>query len=151
MEAFMQLEDKLIEHLSKEIETQTNNLMTFRTRVSFAALIGPFFLLGSLIVAARRLPKANNQWLIAGGLLLMILSYLTLGWAASSIERHAWRQCNIWRGFIAEIFCDNRKNITAEKLKFNEKLRLGYLVSYGAMALAFGSALLIIRYLTLVE
>jgi hypothetical protein len=75
----MQLEDKLIEHLSKEIETQTDNLMTFRTRVSFAALIGPFFLLGSLLVAAKRIPKARNGWPIAGGLLLMILSYLTLG------------------------------------------------------------------------
>ena len=147
----MQLEDKLIEYLSKEIETQTNNLMTFRTRVSFAALIGPFFLLGSLLVAAKRIPKTTNTWLIAGGLLLMILSYLTLGWAASSIERHAWRQCNVWRGFIAEIFCGNSRNVTAQQLKFDEKLRLGYLVSYGAMALAFGSAVLIIRYLTLVE
>jgi hypothetical protein len=147
----MQLEDKIIEYLSKEIETQTNNLMTFRTRVSFAALIGPFFLLGSLIVAARRLPKANNLWLIAGGLLLMILSYLTLGWAASEIERHTWHQCNVWRGFIAEIFGGNSKNITAEKLEFRENFRRAYLVSYGAMAIAFASALLIIRYLTLVE
>ena len=146
----MQLEDKLIEHLSKEIETQTDNLMTFRTRVSFAALIGPFFLLGSLLVAAKRIPKASNGWLIAGGLVLMILSYLTLGWAASSIERHAWRQCNVWRGLIAEV-CGDNSNVIAERLRFDENLRLGYLVSYGAMALAFGSAVLIIRYLTLVE
>jgi hypothetical protein len=147
----MQPENKLIEHLSKEIETQTDNLMTFRTRVSFAALIGPFFLLGSLLVAAKRIPKASNGWLITGGLLLMILSYLTLGWAASSIERHTWRQCNVWRGLIAEVFCGNNSNVTAERLRFDEKLRLGYLVSYSAMALAFGSAVLIIRYLTLVE
>lgn len=149
MGVFMQHEDKLIEYLSKEIETHTNNLMTFRTRVSFAALIGPFFLLGSLLVAAKHIPKASNGWRISGGLVLMILSYLTLGWAAGSIERHAWRQCNVWRELIAEICNGNTANVTAKKLEFHEKLRLGYLVSYGAMVLAFGSAVLIIRYLVL--
>ena len=34
----MAFEKELIEYLSKEIETHTNNLMTFRSRISFAGI-----------------------------------------------------------------------------------------------------------------
>jgi len=144
-------EHKLIEHLSKEIETHTNNLMTFRARVSFAALVGPFVLLGSLLFAAKRIPSASNGRIIIGGLIVMALCYLTMGWSAASIERHTWRQCNVWRRLIAKMTSNNTEGVSPEELEFNEKLRLGYLVTYGAMVLAFGCVILIIRYLTLPE
>jgi hypothetical protein len=38
----------VIQHLSKEIETTTNSMMAFRTRIGFGLLVGPFLLLGSL-------------------------------------------------------------------------------------------------------
>jgi hypothetical protein len=150
VEVQMELQQKLIEHLSKEIETHTNNLMLFRSRISFAGLFGPFFLLGSILVATHQVPGAtvpstSKSWLIAGGLLL--LSYLTLAWAGASVERHVWRQCNLWRELIADIVSGKVTEVTAKQLRFEENLRLGYLFCFGAMGLAFASAIFMIRYL----
>jgi hypothetical protein len=46
-------EDALIDHLSREIETHTKNMMTFRARINFAVFVGPFVLLGSIMVSAK--------------------------------------------------------------------------------------------------
>ena len=40
------LHKELIEYFSKEIETHTNSLMTFRSRISFAGLFGPLSTIG---------------------------------------------------------------------------------------------------------
>jgi hypothetical protein len=49
-------DDKLIEYLSKEIEIQSSNTMTFRTRANLSVFLGPFVLLGS-VVASKGLPS----------------------------------------------------------------------------------------------
>ena len=141
-----EIELKLIEHLSKEVETHTNNLMTFRARVSFAALVGPFILLG--LVAAKRISGYSNGKAIAGGLGVMALCYLAIGVAAGRIERHVWRQCNAWRSLIAEI-ARGTEGITAQQLEFSERLLMAYFIIYSAMILAFGSAITIIMNLNL--
>jgi len=51
-------EEKLIDYLSKEIETQTNSLMAFRERVNFAVFIGPFVLLGATLYG-KGIPRIN--------------------------------------------------------------------------------------------
>jgi hypothetical protein len=142
------LHKELIEYFSKEIETHTNSLMTFRSRISFAGLFGPFLLLGSLLVATKQLPGSNvvvsgNRWLVAGGGLF--LSYLALAWAGATVEKHIWRQCNRWRKLIAEIAQGDPIRLTAEQLEFKEHLRLGYLFCFGAMSLAFVAAVFLIR------
>ena len=136
-------EAELIEYLSKEIETQTNNLMTFRARINFAVFIGPFVLLGSLLYSAKHLQSIGNWWIFVTAFVFLVLSYLTMGWACASIEIHVWRQCNKWRTLIAEI-SGGRTEVTPEQLEFQQKLRLGYWVVYGAMTLAFISVLTLI-------
>src|SRR5690349_24087169 len=102
-------EEKLIEYLSKEIETQTNNLMSFRERINFAVFIGPFVLLGATLYG-KGLSHVNwagmslVAWIVlAISFVGVILSYLTMGVACSLIEVHIWQQCNKWRERIAEI------------------------------------------------
>ncbi len=48
-----QLDVARIVYLSKEIETVTTSLMTFRTRISFTVLLGPFIVMGSVLFATR--------------------------------------------------------------------------------------------------
>ena len=134
---------KLIDHLSKEIIAQTNNLMTFRARINFAVFIGPFVLLGSLLYSSKFLQGIRNWWVFSIALLFLILSYLTMGWACASIEIHVWRQCNKWRALIAQI-SSGTTSVTPEQLEFKHKLRLGYWVVYGAMTLAFICVLILI-------
>lgn len=134
----MAQEDKLIDYLSKEIETQTNNLMTFRARINLAVFVGPFVLMGSLVFR-NDIPRGIHLWsvrtLIPATVLALI--YLTLGWVCCSIETQIWRQCNIWRELIAELSSGNG-SVKPGQLEFGyPKLRRAYLVVYSAMILAF--------------
>jgi hypothetical protein len=45
----------LIEYLSAEISTLATNTMTFRSRITFSIFIGPFLILGSLIILSANL------------------------------------------------------------------------------------------------
>ncbi|HEV7743792.1 MAG TPA: hypothetical protein VGO56_02245 [Pyrinomonadaceae bacterium] len=101
------LSSGIVEYLSKEIETTTNNLMTFRTRISFAVLIGPFVVLGSFLVAAKGIPMSLEPgrigWVAIG---FEGLCFLTLAYVCARIEGDAWRQCDEWRQAIAALHKD---------------------------------------------
>ena len=150
----MATEDKLIDYLSKEIETQTKSLMTFRERINFAVFIGPFVLLGATLYGNGIVPRINwsgvsrGSWLGLGiSFLGVILSYLTMGIACSLIEVHIWEQCNKWRARIAEISCGRETGFTLEELEFKERLKRGYRTVYGAMIVAFGCAIALVLIL----
>src|SRR5438874_12042666 len=85
------LTNGIVEYLSKEIETTTNNLMTFRTKISFAVLIGPFLVLGSFLVAAKGIPislePGRMGWLAIG---FEGLCFLALAYVCARIEGDAW-------------------------------------------------------------
>jgi hypothetical protein len=137
-------EDKLIEYLSKEIEIQSSNIMTFRTRANLPVFLGPFVLLGS-VVASKGVPSGItvNGWTyfyFAG----LALSYVAMGVSAAGIESQIWNQCNKWRGLIANATSQSPVGVTKEDLKFDNKLNRGYLVVYLAMLGAFVFALLIV-------
>lgn len=134
----------LINHLSKEIVTQTNGLMTFRARINFAVFVGPFVLLGSLLYGSRFFPQVTNKWVLVISVLIIVLSYLTMGWVCASIEIHVWRQCNRWRNLIADLSSGAIDKVTPGELRFDHKLRLGYMVVYSVMAVAFVCVLLLI-------
>jgi len=140
-------EDKLIDYLSKEIETQTNNLMAFRERINFAVFIGPFVLLGATLYG-KGLPHVNwgavtrTAWVaLVLSSLGVILSYLTMGSVCCLIERHIWKQCNKWRERIAQISSGDNKGLTPQDLEFEEHLKRGYVWVYLAMSVAFVSAI----------
>lgn len=135
----MPQEDKLIDYLSKEIETHTNNLMTFRARINLAVFVGPFFLVAALLFR-NDIPRGINLWsaktLIAG--ILLGLIYLTLGWVCCSIEAQIWRKCNKWRQLIAEITSGSITTVQPSALEIKDnKLRRAYLVVYSLMIVAF--------------
>jgi len=149
----MENEGKLIDYLSKEIETQTKNLMIFRERINFAVFIGPFVLLGAILYGGI-IPRINWGSLtrtakigFALSLLLAILSYLTMGIACSRIEKHMWDQCNVWRERIADISSGRKTAFTIEDLRFEEHLKEGYLWVYLAMVIAFVSAIALVLIL----
>jgi len=149
----MEHEEKLIDYLSKEIETQTNNLMAFRERINFAVFIGPFVLLGATLYG-KGIPRLHLSALdltarveLVLTFVGVILSYLTMGIACSLIEVHIWEQCNKWRARIAEISCGRETGCTLEELEFKERLKRGYRTVYGAMIVAFGCAIALVLIL----
>lgn len=89
------LAKELLLCLSKEIETTSNNIMLFRTRIGFGLLVGPFLLLGSLIVGAKGQPVSFNLgklgWTALG---VDIICFVGIAYIASEIETQALEQCN---------------------------------------------------------
>lgn len=112
----------LIQHLSKEIETTSSNMMAFRTRIGFSLCIGPFLLLGSLMVAAKGQPVTR---LSVGYLVLAVLviafCYLVIAYITSEIELQALEQCNNWRNLIQQI-CQSPSRVIGEK-ELEQKLK----------------------------
>jgi hypothetical protein len=49
----MAFEEKVIEHLTKEIEVTGNSMAAFRTRVNFTLIIGPFLLSDMSCLSSR--------------------------------------------------------------------------------------------------
>jgi|SRR5438445_9521463 len=145
----MEHEEKLIDYLSKEIETQTNNLMAFRERINFAVFIGSFATLYGKGIPRLHLSELDLTARVELVLTFVgvILSYLTMGIACSLIEVHIWKQCNKWRARIAEISCGRETGFTLEELEFKERLKRGYRTVYGAMIVAFGCAIALVLIL----
>jgi hypothetical protein len=139
------LSKELIEYLSKEIETVTNGMMVFRSRVSFAVLVGPFLILGTLVYAARDLPGSKHfGWPEALLALVICLCYLTLAFLSGRIEEDGWRQCNVWRGIISELQKNPRTLINNENVRRDEKgidpvkwMKWSYLIACGLLVIAF--------------
>lgn len=130
----------LIEHFSKEIETHTNNLMIFRTRIMMSLFIGPFVALGAVLVASKGRPLHLKfdcgTWL---ALAVILLSYFAMGIAGAWIEKHTWHQCNKWRFLIVQIARGPTSTIAREEFEFHDRLYRSYLVCYTVALMAIGS------------
>jgi cytochrome bd-type quinol oxidase subunit 1 len=123
----MNYQQEVIEHLSKEIVANTEQIMIFRARVAFTPWIGPFVVVGAYLVATKDTPKSPH-WDTLGCGLLAVAAFLFvgLGWVLAEVERHTWDQCNKWRSLIARIHAGLEKPLDPEDLHFEHHVRLGY-------------------------
>jgi hypothetical protein len=126
------LTKELVLHLSKEIETASNNAMTFRTRIGFGLLVGPFVLLGSIVVGAKGQPISFNLtfygWL---AVIAMLGCYLGIAYIASAIEAQAWDQNNRWRNLIARLHENPSARIGPTEMQTTpHRSYAGYVVGY---------------------
>jgi hypothetical protein len=146
-------DEKLIEYLSKEIETHTNSMVAFRARGHFSLFVGPFAILGALLVTDRAfvLPATADLsaiWPLIG----LVAGYMGLGWMSFAIEEHVWNQCNRWRSLIADVRAGGAEAVTFDKLVFRHRLPRAYALSWLAMFFAFVSSLLVVaRYTVIVN
>jgi hypothetical protein len=93
----------LVEHLSSEIKVHTEALHQFRSRVNLPVFLGPFVLIGYLAGSDSRIKVSwDGDALIPA--LVVVGSFLFLGYTCAVIERHTWKQCNVWRRQIQQIY-----------------------------------------------
>lgn len=143
--------EKLIDHLTKEIEVQNNNMMTFRTRANLPVFLGPFVLLGSVVIGQKRTPQGLNiDALTIIAIVGLAASYLAMGLAAASIELSMAKQCNKWRDLIAKIVTDEStiEDDVRRDLKYTPVRYGGYAAVYFAMFVSFICVLIIVLHLT---
>lgn len=94
---------EVINHLSKEIETTTNNMMVFRSKIAFAIFAGPFIILAAVVAS-----KGPGVWLDFDALaktaiFIVGFCYLGMAYMAARMDQQAGEQCNEWRGIIAAL------------------------------------------------
>jgi hypothetical protein len=139
--------EKLIDHLTKEIEVQNNNMMTFRTRANLPVFLGPFILFGSVVIGQKRTPVGLTvDALTITAIIGLAASYLAMGLAAARIEVSMATQCDTWRRLIAKIVANG--NPTADDiekhLKYSPVGYYGYAAVYFAMFIGFICTLIVV-------
>lgn len=132
-ETFSFNKEKIIDHLTKEIEVVTTNMITHRIRGAFVVWIGPFILLGSLIVATKgNFQLKTDDWDSMNIVIRVACGiYIVLGIIGGFIEWQVWSQCDKWRKSISKIAANKIKNECEmyEALTF-KRLRLAVIPAY---------------------
>lgn len=142
----MELQEQVINHLTKEIEIITTNSFAFRTRAAFTVWTGPYLILGSVIIATKGkfvLAISDRMYV---PLVIACISYLLLGLIAGLIEQGTLRRCNALRESIIEM-CDVqqcaliRKNLPDYKAEF--WILKFYVAVFLVIGVSFGSVLVL--------
>ena len=132
-------DSEFIEHLSKEIETHTNAMMTFRTRIGFTVFLGPFVLLGAYMMGTQRVPVVHNLTRGTVGLIILLgICYVLLGLVGALIERGMLRQCNRWRNVIVALV--DREDVDARiaDIQYSHlPLILGWILAFSLFFMSF--------------
>lgn len=91
-QAIQDLSKEVIEHLSKEIETTTTNMMVYRSKIAFAVFLGPFLLLLAVVANTRGLSiSLNLGWIATVAIgIVWCFCFLTLAFMNARIEPQAW-------------------------------------------------------------
>lgn len=142
----MSHEEKLIEHLSSEITTHSTNIMTFRARLAFSILIGPFVLLGSFLLATKG--SIPNVKMSPSGFIAMIvgaLAYLGLGYCGARLDHHVTEQCNKWRQEIDRVIRGEPADMHIENMLFRHRSVVSYFAFFSLTLVAFISMSLFLR------
>jgi len=87
----------------KEIELTVNNTYSVRMKFIFTAWIGPFLLLGAIILATEEKLKVPWSCLTLAVLGVAATSYLTLGLIAGRYEKGNWGRCDRLRSVLVEM------------------------------------------------
>lgn len=134
---------EIVSYLSNEITSATTAIMQFRNRISFTVFVGPFILLGSVIIAAGKVKLEFKEvgwvwWLWALG---AAAGFVYLGWIAGGIEQHAWNQVKKWRELLVAILAGNVVTETEAKSHIVESgvsgVRLNYLRAFLVILVTF--------------
>jgi hypothetical protein len=99
-------DDAMINYLSKEIEIMSMNMIDSRNKVSFSLWIGPFLLLGSIIVGTEKGGLGLHApglvaWLVMG--IAALLFFGVISHVIGQVEEGAWQKCDHWRECIIRI------------------------------------------------
>lgn len=146
------LSKDVIAYLSKEIETVTNGMMVFRSKVSFSLIVGPFVNLGTLLYAAKGISINTKLGVSAWIAIVTVLCrYLALMFLSGKIEEDGWRQCNTWRRLISDLQKDptmeiNNQNVRTDKFGVDPVawMKWSVLLAGFLMLISFGMLLFIL-------
>lgn len=137
----------IAEHISAEIRVHSEERTQFRLRASLGVYIGPFVVLGSILVASKEHPTKVS--FNCGSYLEMIIiaaCFMGLGVVAAHVEDDIWRKCNELRSILVRIHASKSVDPAevASALHHEPRLTKAYMWIYGLMLVAVSSAVALI-------
>jgi hypothetical protein len=115
----------VIDQIAKEIQSGADIITSLRTRSAFTIWIGPYIVLGSILVAVKGGFIVDWSLLSVGLLIFAALGYLAIGNLAGRIERYTMKRSNGLRQCITSIMQTGKVD---RALYLDEELP-GYIVS----------------------
>ena len=136
------MKQAIIQHLSKEIEVCVNNSYLFRMRSAFSVWVGPFVLLGAVVVATKGNLSITINWISGISVVVAVLVYTLFAHLAGRIERYSHKRANILRMLLAKVASDNDvdANFHLEDLKdsvLEQKIVGAYWITFSAIFILF--------------
>jgi len=145
----MAYEEKVIEYVSSEIESQLEHMTTWRSRASLSVFLGPYVILGSILIGTKGLAIS-----VTGNLCLFILSvlglavcFIGLGFASASVEEHCWDYCNKLRTLVAKLQRGEITKLGDDDLVFPHRVKTTYIYTYILLIISFVFTVVIISQL----
>jgi hypothetical protein len=136
----MAYEQETINYLSKEIETHSNNQMVFRSRVNLSVFLGPFIILGYLLIGTKGFSFAwKRDPLSIIAIALVCFCFLAMGYITGRIEDSILGQCNKWRELIAGLQKPPAIGLEPKDLVYalgKRELTRGYMIVYSLQLLS---------------
>jgi hypothetical protein len=115
----------VIDQIAQEIQSGADIITSLRTRSAFTIWIGPYIVLGSILVAVKGGFIVDWRPLPVGLLIFAGVGYLALGNLAGRIEKYTMKRSNNLRECIASIMETGKLD---RSLYFDKELP-GYIVS----------------------
>jgi hypothetical protein len=143
-------EDKILDHLSKEIEAYSHNAMIFRTTANLSVFVGPFVILGYILVGTKGVFVSwQPDTLARVALLVLGVCFIGLGIIAGQIEDSMSDQCNKWRAIIARLQREPTPTLQHGDLIHVPRFTRGYAITYALLLVSLTSVIVVIRHLKL--
>ncbi len=140
--------DKLIEHLSLEIDTHTKMIFDWRARASFYWLLGPFVLMGSVLIATRSIPAIRKLDSIAWiAITVGIVCFMGIGFLGARMEEQLWNQCNQWRSCILRLSEQPDSGVTDGDVVFRHRVVATYILAHAVVLILFLCIIFLIFHL----
>lgn len=146
------LRAELINHLSKEIEVLSTNVVTTRLKAAFTVWIGPYLLLGAVLIRQQQNHPIALDYSVLLAVGIIFVLYLALAYAAGRIEHYVSAKCNEWRDLIAALSFESELNIERARQLLRDKyledkVQKAYMTIWLLMSLAFASILYLVWHL----
>ncbi len=144
MEPDVGLRTELIKHLSKEIEVLSTNIISTRLRATFTVWIGPFILLGALVIRQKpsRIVITVDDYPLVAAFVLLGMLYLLIAYAAGRMERYVANKCNEWRDLMVLVSLEQTLEADVIRASLHDpylsrKVQIAYAGVFAAMFASF--------------
>jgi len=139
---------ELIAHLSQEVDTHTKMIFDWRARAAFYWLVGPFVLIGSIVILTKHpLLFSRLNWFGWVAVIVACFCFVAMSVLGGVMEKTMWDQCNIWRRMIFRLTTNSAPELQEGEIIVEQRVLHAYVVAHILLLLLFLSSIFLLARL----